>query len=167
MMPVGSRSAGAQRGVAAVEMGIVLGLLVVIVFGITELGRALYQYDALTKSARAAARYLAVYDSADGTVQARTRCMAVVGNPDCAASGAVPVVPGLSTANIDVAVGMADAPGFDPALQGVQTGQGTMDLVRVTIGSPGTPFRFVSVVPFVIPDIEFGPIAATMPKSFF
>jgi len=161
------RLGGRQRGVAAVEMGIVLGLLAIIVFGITELGRAMYQYDALTKSARAAARYLAVYDSADAAVQGRARCVAVFGNPDCAAAGAVPAVPGLSVANVAVAVGTAGAPGYDAALQGVETGMGTMDLVRVTIGAPATPYTFVSVVSFVIPDIEFGPISATMPKSFF
>lgn len=156
-----------QRGVAAVELGIVLTLLVTIVFGITELGRAMYQYDALTKSARAAARYLAVYDSADAAVQARTRCIAVFGNPDCAASGVTPAAPGLTVSNVGVAVGSAGAPGFDPALQGVVTGEGTMDLVRVTIGAPATPYTFVSLVSFVVPDIQFGPISATMPKSFF
>ncbi|MCM5572082.1 pilus assembly protein [Burkholderiaceae bacterium FT117] len=161
------RLGGRQRGVAAVEMGIVLGLLAIIVFGITELGRAMYQYDALTKSARAAARYLAVYDSADAAVQGRARCVAVFGNPDCAAAGVVPAVPGLSVANVAVAVGTAGAPGYDASLQGVETGMGTMDLVRVTIGAPATPYTFVSVVSFVIPDIEFGPISATMPKSFF
>ena len=156
-----------QRGVAAVELGIVLTLLVTIVFGITEFGRAMYQYDALTKSARAAARYLAVYDSADPAVQARTRCVAVFNNPDCSAANATPAAPGLTTANVDVAVGTAGAPGFDPALQGVVTGEGTMDLVRVTIGAPAAPYTFVSLVSFVVPDIQFGPISATMPKSFF
>jgi len=148
-------------------MGLVLGLLVLIVFGITELGRAMYQYDALTKSARAAARYLAVYDSADAAAQARAKCVAVYGNPDCAASGVVPAAPGLTVANIEVAVGIAGAPGFDPALQGVVTGEGTMDLVRVTVGSPATPYTFVSLMSFVVPDIIFGPISATMPKNFF
>lgn len=167
MMGTARRRPAHQRGVAAVEMGIVLALLVTIVFGITELGRALYQYDALTKSVRAAARYLAVYDSADAAVQARTRCVAVYGNPDCAAAGAAPVVPGLTVANVDVAVPAVGAPGFDAGLQGVATGEGTIDLVRVTIGPPATAFTFVSLVSFVIPDISFGPISATMPKSFF
>jgi len=127
----------------------------------------MYYYDALTKSARAAARYLAVYDSANPAVQGRARCVAVFGNPDCSATGVVPVVPGLSVANVGVSVSTAGAPGFDAALQAVDTGMGTMDLVRVTIGAPATPYTFVSVVSFVIPDIEFGPISATMPKSFF
>lgn len=151
-----------QRGVAAVEMGIVIALLAVIVFGITEFGRAMYQYDALVKGARAAARYLAVHDSSNSAVHQRTKCVAVYGNPNCSASGVVAMAPGLTVANVDVA-----DPVSDPTLQGVATGDGTMDLVRVTIGPPASVYHFVSLVPFVVPDIDFGPISATMPKSFF
>lgn len=157
-----SRPAGRQRGVAAVELAFVMMLLIVIVFGITELARAMYQYDALAKSARAAARYLAVYDASDSTVRDRAKCVAVYGNPDCSAVGVVPAVPGLTIANVSV-----PDPTTDPALHGVATGEGTIDLVKVTIGTPATPYLFVSFVPFVVPDIEFGPIAATMPQNFF
>ena len=156
-----------EGGVAAVEFAFVLGLLVIIVFGITELGRAMYQYDTLAKSARAAARYLSVYDAGEVAVQARTRCVAVYGNPDCGASGNAPVLPGLTDASVDVAEPNPGATGYDAALQGVETGKGTMDLVRVTIGAPATAYEFVSLVPFVVPNIQFGPITATMPKSFF
>lgn len=148
-------------------MAVLLFVLVLIGFGITELGRAMYQYEALTKSARAAARYLAVYDSTDPVVQSAARCLAAFGNPDCSASGALPVVPGIGTANVDVAVSTPGAAGFDPALQGVETGEGTLDLVRVTIGPPATAYAFVSIVPFVVPNVSFGPISVTMPKTFF
>lgn len=154
--------ARSQRGVAAVELGLVLMLLMIIVFGITELARALYQYDALTKSARAAARYLAVYDASDAAVRDRAKCVAVYGNPNCSAPGVTPVVPGLGIGNVAV-----PDPATDPELHGIDTGEGTIDLVRVIIGSPATPYSFVSFVPFVIPDIQFGPIAATMPQNFF
>ncbi len=148
------------RGVAALELALVLPILLTTVFGITEFGRAMYQYDALTKSARAAARYLAVYNAADAGVRARAVNVAVCGLPDC--TGADPVAPGLSAANVRVA-----DPTSDPSLSGVQTGQGTMDLVRVTIGAPGTPYRFVSWVTLVVPDLDFGPVTAVMPQSFF
>ena len=157
----------AQRGVAAIEMAIVLFVLLLIAFGITEFGRAMYQYEALTKSARAAARYLAVYDSDDPAIQARARCVAVFGNPDCDANGLVPAVPGLTVGNVAIAVPTNGAPGFDPTLQAVDTERGTLDLVRVTIGPPAAPFVFQSIVPFVVPDISFGAISALMPKSFF
>jgi Flp pilus assembly protein TadG len=147
-----------QRGVAAVELAIVLTLLVTIVFGITEFGRAMYQYDALTKSARAAARFVAVYDSSNITVRNRAACVAVFGTPTC---GGTPVVPGLTTSNV-----LVDDPTTDAALQGVVAyggASGTMDLVRVTVSG----YQFTSLVPFVVPDLTFGPIAALMPKSFF
>jgi hypothetical protein len=42
-----------------VELAIVTPLLVILVFGITEIGRALYQQNVLTKAVTAGARYLA------------------------------------------------------------------------------------------------------------
>jgi Flp pilus assembly protein TadG len=149
-----------ERGIAAVELAFVLPVLVAIVFGITELGRAMYQYDALTKSVRSAARYLSVYDPADAGVRERAVNMAVCGAPSCGASD--PVAPGLSGANVVIAYSATDA-----SLSGVQTGQGTLDLVRVTIGAPGTPYAFASLVPFVVPRITFGPIVALMPAGSF
>lgn len=161
-MKIMRRCMHGQRGVAAVELAIVTMMLIIIVFGVTELARAMYQYDAMTKSARAAARYLAVYDASDEAVRERAKCVAVYGNPNCGASGVVPVVPGLSVSNVSV-----PDPATDPTLHGVATGEGTIDLVRVTIGAPATPYSFVSFVPFVVPNIEFGPISATMPQNFF
>lgn len=47
------------KGAAVVEFAIILPLLVILVFAITELGRALYQQNILAKSTAAATRYLA------------------------------------------------------------------------------------------------------------
>ena len=49
-----------QSGVALIEFALVLPLLLILTFITTELGRALYQYNTLTKSVRDAARYLSV-----------------------------------------------------------------------------------------------------------
>ena len=46
-----------QRGVAIVEFALVLPLLLLMTFVVTEYSRALYQYNTLTKSVRDAARY--------------------------------------------------------------------------------------------------------------
>ena len=46
-------------GVALVEFAIVLPLMLLMLFGITELGRALYQENTLTKAVNTGARYLA------------------------------------------------------------------------------------------------------------
>ncbi|MCW8917683.1 MAG: pilus assembly protein [Gammaproteobacteria bacterium] len=48
-----------SRGVAMVEFAIVLPLLLMLLFGITELGRALYQQNSLYKAVASGARYLA------------------------------------------------------------------------------------------------------------
>lgn len=54
-----SRSPGPQQGVAAIEMAILLPLLVLLFTGLIEYGRLMWHYDALAKSTRDAARYLA------------------------------------------------------------------------------------------------------------
>jgi Flp pilus assembly protein TadG len=56
-----------QKGVAAVEFAIVLILLVPLVFGITEFGRAIYQYNTLTKIVRNGARYLTTQEPINGS----------------------------------------------------------------------------------------------------
>lgn len=159
-----------QRGVAAVEAAIVLTVLVFLVFGITEIGRAMYQYDALTKSARAASRFLATRDSADANVQLVTRCLAVYGVPTACndsggvPSGLVPVVPGLRTRNVVVSEPLAN-----PSLRQIATEDGTasIDVVTVTISPASAPYTFQSIVPWVFPSIDFEPIHATMPQVYF
>lgn len=54
-----NRNRKTVRGSAMVEFAIVAPLMVMLVFGITELGRALYQLNMITKSANTGARYLA------------------------------------------------------------------------------------------------------------
>ncbi len=49
-----------QKGVALVEFALVLPLLLLLTFLATEFGRAMYEYNALTKVARDAVRYLSV-----------------------------------------------------------------------------------------------------------
>jgi hypothetical protein len=48
-----------QRGVAMVEFAIILPVLLLLLFGVTELGRALYQQNTLYKAVASGARYLA------------------------------------------------------------------------------------------------------------
>lgn len=52
-----------QLGQGLVELALLLPLLLAILFGTVDLGRAFYTYVALTNAAREAARYAAVMDS--------------------------------------------------------------------------------------------------------
>lgn len=149
------RSGGRQQGVALVELAISLGVLVAIAFGITEFGRAIYQYDTLAKAARDAVRYLSTRAPGDLAAQDQARCLAVFGNPACAGNA---LVPGLTTAM----VGICDAVSC-PADHAMQGAAPVINLASVTIGGPNAaPFVFGSLVSFIVPDITFGPIGATM-----
>lgn len=52
-----------QLGQGMVELALLLPLLLIILFGTLDLGRAFYTYVALTNAAREAARYAAVNDT--------------------------------------------------------------------------------------------------------
>lgn len=141
-----------QKGVAAVELAILLIPMLMIVFGATELGRALYQYNTLLKSARDATRYLTVVPL--GTGQEEARCLALYGRFDAgAAPGAkcAAVTPLLDQMTPEMV--QIPAPEY-----GVPTGAGSINLVRVVI----TGYVFSSLVPFIVPDITLGPVTVTM-----
>ena len=53
-----SRLSARQAGAAMVEFAILLPLLIVLVFGITEMGRAIYQQNTLSKAVASGARYM-------------------------------------------------------------------------------------------------------------
>lgn len=131
-----------SRGVAAVEMAILLVPLVIMCFGMVELGRAFYHYNGLVKSAREASRYLSMHSR--GSNHAEARCLAVYGNTDCSGE---PTVPGLEPGMVKI--------GYELA---VSTGYGSIDLVTVSI--EGFPFTSLTAMP--IDSMTFGAIASTM-----
>lgn len=99
----------AQRGVAMVEFAIALPLLLLLLLAIGEFGRMLYQYNSLLQASRDAGRFVAgqAWNATLGVVelssdlQTQTKNVAVYGmaaNP----SGYPPVVPGLTSADVQV-----------------------------------------------------------------
>ncbi len=155
-----------QRGVAAIELAIILIPMTILCFGITELGRALYQYNGLAKATRGAARYLSQQnlaspppgETADG-LRLNARSLALCGAYDC--NGRSALVPNLTLAMISVCDPVACV-----ATHGnVETGEGTTSLVTVTIGGGNAPYAFTSIVPWVVPNITFGPVGMTMAAS--
>lgn len=99
----------AQRGVAMVEFAITLPLLLLLLLAIGEIGRMLYQYNSLLQASRDASRFVAsnawnatlgrVDLTSDPQLVSRGKNLAVYGLPS---SGATPLVPGLTVANVQV-----------------------------------------------------------------
>ena len=87
----------AARGVAAIEMAILLVPLMTVTFGATEIGRAIYTYNTLDKAVRDAARYVSQHGSGDTVIQANATCLAIKGNLGC--TGAA-LAPGLTASNV-------------------------------------------------------------------
>ncbi len=154
-----------QRGVALVEFALVLPLLLLLLFGITETARAMFEYDSLVKATRGAARYLSTAAPGDATTRAVAACLAVYAQTDpggqVSCSG-TPLAPGLDASMVRIC-DSADAsacPGDGPyALAG------GIDLVAVKI----VGYTFDTAVDFQLfgwhfglPAIAFGPISTTM-----
>lgn len=143
-----------QQGVALIEFGITLSVLIALVFGITEFGRAIYQYDALAKAARDATRYLSTKAAGDPVAQGEAICLAVHGKPTCTGDT---LAPGLTTAMVSICDEVSC-----PATHQAQGSAPVIRLVTLTIGGANNPFIFNTVVPFIVPNIPFGPISVTM-----
>lgn len=147
-----------QRGVAAVELGILIIPLVLLAFGITEFGRAIYQYNTIAKGVRDGVRYLAQGAPGDAARIDNAKNLAACGTTT-ACSAASALVTGLSSSMVSVCDRTSCA--GDHNLQEVTYGGGSfgqINLVTMTV----TGFQFTSLVPFVMPNITFGPIRATM-----
>ncbi|ACB68435.1 MULTISPECIES: TadE/TadG family type IV pilus assembly protein [Burkholderia] len=91
-----------MRGVAAVEFALVLMPMIVLATGVAEFGRAIYQYETLTKATRNAARYLSVFLPNDSAYPlAAAQCLVVYGSTTCGSAG-TELVPGLTTSMVIV-----------------------------------------------------------------
>ena len=97
----------AARGIAIVEFTVMLPVLLLLLLGTAELGRALYEYNTLTKAVRDGARYLAENAEAGSTgviditpaTATTTRNLVVYGAP---ATGARSLLRGFGTADVSV-----------------------------------------------------------------
>lgn len=139
-----------QCGVAAVEFGLVVGLLVLILFGATELGRAFYQYNSLLKSARAAAREFSLAGpiGSVGNREQLAKCIAVYGIRPCEPTGDTPVMEGLTMEMVEISSTSDTLPGALPYTYGCATIRG---------------YHFTSLVAWF--DLVFAPISTCMRQS--
>jgi Flp pilus assembly protein TadG len=140
-----------QRGVALTEFALVLPILIVLTFATVELGRALYEYNTLTKSVRDAVRYLSFQPESvtvtDPSKITAARNLAVYGKP-VASSQDKPLAMGLSLTNVPASNITWDVRGSSPAIN------------VVTVKISGYGFRPIVTSAF---GIEFGNNAGLIP----
>ena len=88
-----------QKGVAIVEFALILPFLLLLTFVTTEFGRAIWEYNTLTKSVRDASRYLAIQPV--GTKITEARNLMVYGKLNVTGAD-TPLALNLSLANVPV-----------------------------------------------------------------
>ena len=148
-----------QKGVAAVELALIMVPMLIMCFGIVEVGRALNYYNGLVKATRGAARYLTVQNLNDSSPA--TKAAAIVAAKNLAVCGttttcstATQLVPGLTNPVSQVSVTTSNN------VQ-VTGGVGTISLVTVTISG----VVFTSFLPYSIASFTYSPIKLTMAWS--
>lgn len=143
-----------QRGAVVVELALLLLPLLLLTFGVTEFGRAMYQYNAIAKAVRDSARHLSQYAPGDPVRIGEAQDLVFCGKIGCGSEP--PLVPGLTRDKVRVYDRTSPIAGNPYNLQ--STGRGTVNLVRVAV----VGFRFTSMAPAFVPSITFDPIHATM-----
>lgn len=148
------------RGAIAVEFGLVAIILIPLVLGIVEFGRALYAYDTLVKSVRSAARYLSVGTPSDAARQLEAKCIVITGSPANSGGGcSAPLqLPGLTTAMVSIL-----EPSASGSVRAIATGAGSLDAVTVSIS--GYPLS--QIAPLRYSGLQLGVISVTVPYVFF
>lgn len=108
-----------SRGVALIELALILPIVMVLIFATLEISKAVSEYKVITNQVRAAARFLMTRTPATGVEQAK--CIVRYGSPDVvvsnqgvvlscgAAASLAPVLPGLSESAISTQVVIIDS----------------------------------------------------------
>lgn len=138
-----------QAGVTTVEFAIIGTVMMVIVFGIIEMGRALYTVNVLTEAARRGARMAAVCP---------------VGDPKPASaaifdsgSGTSSVVPGLTTSNIQIQY-------LDSNGNPIANASANFSSIRY-VQSSIVGFTLPLYIPVLLPTLNLSGFTATMPRE--
>ena len=134
-----------QKGAATIEFSFLIAPLLLMLFGVTEYGRAIYQYNTLVKSVRDATRYLSTVQAGSGYAVAQ--CLAVYGTSNCSGS---PLAPGLTTDMVSICD--ASISSCQATHQSQTTGSGTVNLVTVTVSG----YQFHSLINFPLGDVTVG-----------
>lgn len=138
-----------QKGLTSVEFAIVGSVFFVVLFGVIEMGRALFVVNTLTEATRRGARMAAVCPVGS----AAPASAAVFDN----GTGSSSVVYGLTTGNIET--DYLDANGN--VLINPTASFGTIEYVRVKIVGFTMPLH----IPFVLPTLALSGFEATLPRE--
>jgi Flp pilus assembly protein TadG len=136
--------------VATIELALLSTLLMSLMLGAAEFGRAMYQYNTVVKGTRSAVRYLSAYAPGNTAAATAATNLVVYGTTT---TGNTPLVPGLTRGM----VGVKDAAN-DTRHDLEQTGRGAIDLVTVTVSG----LTFEPLASWLLPAFTFAPISATM-----
>jgi Flp pilus assembly protein TadG len=140
-----------SRGVAAVELAFTMVPMLILTFGVTEYGRAIYTYNTLEKATRDATRHLTSVVATNPDPKGEARRLVMHGNVE----GTGPLLAPDLEASMVVIEDAASSPGTHT----ISTGTGTINLVTVRI----VGYRYRSIVTYVAPaTIDFGAISVTM-----
>ena len=137
------RRASRQRGVAAIEFALVSSLLFMLLFGITEMGRLLWTWNAAVEATRLGARLAVVCDvnrSMSAPIKARMRAM----------------LPALANANITIEY-MNPVDAVDPSCTNDDCKAARVRLSGLT---------YTTIIPFVPLSLTLPPFSTTLRKEF-
>ena len=166
LLPASKSNARRQHGAAAIEFAILIVPLLLMLFGVAEYGRAIYQYNTLTKSVRDASRYLSTVAPGSGYTEAKN--LVVCGETsDC---GTKKLVPGITVGMVSI----CDATNCNGTHGNQPTGSGTVNLVTVTVtgyaytpmlGNFSTKLIGGGDVTIGVPAMTYGAIHNTMRQA--
>lgn len=137
-----------QLGVAMVEFAIVLPLMIMLLFGITELGRALYQQNSLDKAVNTGARYISRLNGivsvdlnnqcaqSSGWTTGETRAKELVAYGE----GTTPLLPNLDPSKVTVT--------YNTRTINAADGPETLCVIRVTATVPFVGLFGDTLIPF-------------------
>jgi Flp pilus assembly protein TadG len=136
-----------QGGNALVEFALAFGFLFPVLTGTFQFGYAFFIYNELQNAVRQGARFAALktYDSPNATpsvaFESAVKNATVYGSP---AGGQTPIVPGLTTGNVQLTVTYVDGA---PGIMTVRIQNYTLDafLRTFTLNKPAASFNYVGV----------------------
>lgn len=138
-----------QQGVATVEFAIIGAAFFIVLFGVIEMGRALFVVNTLTEATRRGARLAAVCPVGDPA----PANAAVFGN----GGGSSSVIYGLATSNVEI--DYLDSNGN--VLANPAGSFNSIDYVRAKI----VGFTLPLIIPFVMPSLALSGFQATLPRE--